>query len=130
MDTIRIEGVPQYDGEYPIDVSTLTMRELHQMKQLTGLRLFEFDSALAAGDLDVIVGLAVVSLQRAGKTVDADLIWDAELGAVSLIVGDDDGPPAASPNEPHSDDQTSSGDASSSDSDSPETTPPGTGTQE
>jgi hypothetical protein len=129
MDTIRIEGVPQYDGEYPIDVSTLTMRELHQMKQLTGLRLFEFDSALAVGDLDVIVGLAVVSLQRAGKTVDADLIWDAELGAVSLIVGDDDGPPAESPNEPHSGEQTSSGDASSSDSDSQATTPPDTGTQ-
>lgn len=94
MDKIVISNVPPYDGEYEVDVSYFTNRELHEIKRLTGVRAGELQDAFDAGDSDLIVAIAAIALKRAGKQVVDDLLWDAEAGSVMFVAGEDDaGPP-------------------------------------
>lgn len=127
---IVIDGVDGLDGEYPIDLSYFTSRELHAIKKLTGLRVGELDDAMAAGDSDVLVAFAVLALQRNDKRVDEDALWDAPAGSVTIVVGEDDTPPLESV-QPASNGEspTSSGDASTSVSGLRENDPSPTGTQ-
>jgi hypothetical protein len=123
-DKIVIEGVPPYDGEYDFDADYMTMRELHIIKQLTGLRVGEFQEALAQADTDVILGLAVIALRRNGKEVNEDALWDAEAGAITYVAEEVEAasPPEQQPeagDEP-SDSRPSSGVASSTPSANPE----------
>jgi len=82
-DKIVIEGIEAYDGEYDFDATYFTNRELHTIKRLSGIRAGELDDALGAGDNDVIVAMTVIALQRNGKFIDEDLIWNAEAGRIS-----------------------------------------------
>lgn len=99
MDKIVIKGARPYDGEWEFDSGFFTNRELHTIKRISGLRAGELNEALKAGDTDLVVALAVVALQRHGKQVDEDTIWDAEGGDVQFVgVPDtseegDEGPP-------------------------------------
>jgi len=89
----NIEGL---DGTYEFeDLSSLSNRELHRIKTLTGLRLGEFTDALAAGDNDLLVGLSVILLERIGKTVDEDLLWEAPGGSLVLDFSEDEDPTQA-----------------------------------
>lgn len=133
MDKIRIDGIAAYDGEYELDVSYFTMRELHTVKRLSGVRVGELEDALAAGDSDVIVALAVIALQRAGRQVVEDLIWDAPMGGITYV-GDPDGadavPPGLTPSgslASGSGSGGSSGSGSDGSSDSPASDPSPTG---
>jgi hypothetical protein len=58
-----------YNGEYEIDWEGAppTGDELHQIKQFSGVRAGEVGEGLRAGDYDLIVILAVIAMQRAGK---------------------------------------------------------------
>jgi hypothetical protein len=97
VDKIGIEGIPPYDGEYPLDVSYFTNRELNIIKRLSGVRAGEIEEALRAGDNDLFVALAVIALRRHGVSVVEDAIWDAETGKLSFIAGAEEGdanPPA------------------------------------
>lgn len=96
MDQIKIEGVPPWDGEYDFD-GNLKNKELRRIKQVAGIRAGELVEALAAGDTDVLVALAVVVLEREGKTVDPDDFWNAEVGSITYV-GEEEtaGPPAES----------------------------------
>lgn len=85
---IVIDGIAPYDGTYDFDASYFTMRELHVIKRIAGVRAGELDDALAASDSDVIVAIAVIALTRAGVQVNEDAIWDAPAGTV-LFVGDE-----------------------------------------
>lgn len=76
--------MPPYDGEYPFDIEGFTNRELHRIKQLTGLRVGELQEAFEAGDNDVIVALAVIVLERSGRKVEDQVIWNAEAGTIRL----------------------------------------------
>lgn len=104
-DKIVIEGIPPYDGEHEIDFSYFTNRELNIIKRLAGVRSGELDEALAAGDNDLVVALAVIALRRNGKQVVEDVIWDAPTGRIDLVVApreDDDAdvpPPSAPPSD-------------------------------
>lgn len=93
----HIEGLPPYDGDHPIDLERFTNRELHLIKEMSGVRANELTESFQAGDNDLIVAFCAIALQRAGLTVDRDRLWDAEVGKIDLVVEDDAGPPARQP---------------------------------
>lgn len=107
MHNVKIEGVsPAFDGEYPLDLSYFTNRELHLIKQVSGVRAGELDEALGAGDNDVFVAVALIAAKRAGKDIPVDMLWDAPHGKVTLETDaseeDEADPPVPSPTqEPH-----------------------------
>ena len=86
MDRIVIDGIPPYDGEYPLDLSYFTNRELHTIKKVSGVRAGELLEAFAGGDQDVFVGFTVVAIQRKnGGEVDIDKLWDADAAKISFV---------------------------------------------
>jgi hypothetical protein len=102
MDKLIVKGVSkQLDGEYgfdltklisPGDAEYLTYREWHKVKAISGVRAGELQDAFVSGDTDLNVALAVVVLERAGKRVDVDLIWDAPgTSEIRFVLGDRDG---------------------------------------
>src|SRR5882724_9443939 len=96
MPTLKIKGAPPYDGEYAFP-ERLTNDDYHLVKEISGVRAGEMRAALAAGDVDVLVALVVIALQRAGIDVDRQLLGRAEPDAFD-IEGDADPPPQ--PSEP------------------------------
>jgi len=88
MPKLIIEKLPPYDGSYPLDVGAFTGRELHTIKQISGVRAGELASAFEAADYDLVVAFTVIVLQRAGKTVNPDDILDAEIGSITVEMDD------------------------------------------
>jgi hypothetical protein len=92
---LEIKGVPPFDGEWPLDfpLSSLTGRELRVIKRLSGVRANELDEAIVAGDWDVQIALAIVTLKRAGHQyadeAEAPLL-DAPVSAIRLWSRDED----------------------------------------
>lgn len=85
-DKLIVKGLGAIDGEYEFDLyellgigtsTSLTNRELHRIKEMTGVRAGELIESLAAGDNDVVVGLAAVILTRNRRAFTDDLLWDA-----------------------------------------------------
>ncbi len=114
-DHIVISGIEAYDGTYEFDASQLTNRELHTIKRLANIRAGEMSDALEAGDSDMLVALAVICLQRHGKTIDEDLIWDAQAGSITYEgapVEDDVSPPALTSGDEESFDAAEKNDSS------------------
>jgi hypothetical protein len=79
-----------------------TNRELHQIKQVSGVRAGQIQAAIEDGDTDILVALAHVAIRRADKPRPTlDELWDMEAGDIILDLSgipDDedgeDGPPA------------------------------------
>jgi hypothetical protein len=91
MPKVTIAGIPGVDGEYLLDLDDqFTNRELHLIKQLSGVRAGEVGEAFAAGDNDLIVALTLIALKRAGREVSVDLIWDAKAGGVTFEQTDEE----------------------------------------
>lgn len=92
MAQVKISGSgnPVLDGDYPLDTSFFTNRELHTIKDIAGVRAGELEDALRAGDNDVVVAIALIALRRAGKQVPADVLWDLPAGRLVLDLRDDD----------------------------------------
>ena len=85
-----VEGVPPWDGSYDIPDWFFTNRELYDIKKVSGgIRAGELLEALDANDTAAFVAVAVVVLARHGKVVDPDDLWDAKVGAVSIVLGDE-----------------------------------------
>jgi hypothetical protein len=110
MPTLKIEGVPPLDGDYDLDITTFTNRELHIIKQESGVRAGELEEAFSAGDNDLLVAITLIILRRAEKGEPAqlrDMIWDAAAGAVQIDLTDAEKaeedeqvvPPASEPEE-------------------------------
>lgn len=86
----EIKGVPGFDGVYPLDTKEepLTLRELHLIKKVSGVRSGELEEAGDAGDSDLMVALAVVAMRRAGKVRKehalqvSDLLMETALGVI------------------------------------------------
>jgi len=97
MTQIVLEGTA-YDGSYPLD-DGFTMRELHTIKTVAGVRGAELSDAFASGDTDLVVAFALIALRRAGVDADTDVLWDAEAGAIRVEFGDEpddeENPPVA-----------------------------------
>lgn len=90
MDKLIVKGVLPLDGEYACDLAgmlslgspeTLTNREGHRIKVMTGLRAGELEDALNQGDNDLLIALAAVVLTRHGRRFDEAVLWDAPMGA-------------------------------------------------
>ena len=87
MPKIIISGVPGLDGEYDLDM-TFTHRDFRTVKQVAGARANEVMESLGAGDLDIIVAMAEIALQRSGRPHSIEQLWDAEAGSITLDVAD------------------------------------------
>lgn len=125
MAKLTINGIAGLDGDYEFDDSRFTMRDFHTIKRISGVRAGELTDAYLSGDTDLRLAIAVIALERNGRTgVEQDL-WNAELGAIKLELGDgdDDSPPA----DRAAGSTTSSGGSSTPDSDRPENPPSPTG---
>lgn len=122
----HIEGLPPFDGDYPFDYETFTNRELHTIKQLSGVRAGEIAEAFAADDNDLLLAFAVISIQRKQErrlSQNAiDVLWDAPAKKIQLVIPKEAeaSPPEQTP--PSSPDESESGneknDSSGSDSSS------------
>lgn len=129
---IIITGVHPYDGEYEIDVGRLKNRDIHTVKRISGYTPMEYMDAGLRGDNDLIIGFAIVALQRSGKhlQVNEEALWDAEIGAILVDVTDEEegdagvADPPPNPASKPSDTSTRSGEASRSEPDSPPESPP------
>ena len=90
-DKLVVSGVHgDIDGEHKCDIlgmltighsESLTNRELHRIKLMTGLLAPELFEGIQKGDMDASVGLASVILARNGKAFQEDWLWDAPMGA-------------------------------------------------
>ena len=103
--TIRVKDIPGAVGDYVLDPEEpFTNRELHKIKQMSGVRMGEFEDALGAADNDLLIAFTAIALKRAGRDVPDDALWDASTGAVVFVIpdtddGDADVPPSAEPTE-------------------------------
>src|SRR4249920_3757504 len=89
-DTLIVRDIPLLQGTYKCNVTamllestphTLTNREGHRVKIMSGVRAGELWEAMEAGDNDVLLALAAVVLTRAGKRFDEAILWDAPMGS-------------------------------------------------
>lgn len=139
MDTLTIEGIPAYNGEYPLDISYFTNKELHLLKIECKVRAGELQEAFEAGDNDLMVGIAAIAIWRkTGTKPNMDALWDAEVGKFTFQVEepeepveDDDLPPSTAPEENDTPDDSSPEDGATSNgtSDRLVSVPSPTGTQ-
>lgn len=90
-DKLIVSGVHEdIDGEHPCDIlgmltvghpNSLTNRELHKIKVMTGIVAGNLFDAINNGDMDATVGFAAVILDRNSKSYQEDWLWDAPMGA-------------------------------------------------
>lgn len=126
MAKIIITGIPGYNGEYDIDLSYLTNKDLHTVKRIAGVRAGEIQAALDAEDNDLAVAFTVIALERNGKAVHEDVLWNAKVGCIELQGDkktedeDDAVPPTPGLDESESERKPLSGETSAGDSESPE----------
>jgi hypothetical protein len=138
-DRIVIEGIPRFSGEYPVDLADrpFTMREFHLIKKISGARAGELMDAMAAGDTDVIVALAVIALirnQKIGKEQAlpvSEALLESDVGSIQYV-GDEEEegeavPPPSETDAPASS-EPSSPTSNGSGDDPSATIPPPTGT--
>lgn len=83
-DKIVVKDLAPYDGEYPFE-GDFTMRELHTIKRISGIRAGELDEALNAGDTDILVAITVIAMERAGQKGIEDDIWNAKPGSITYV---------------------------------------------
>lgn len=90
---ITIEGTVQFDGTFDLDLDARPLNhwDTHVIKNIADVRGGQLSDALAEGDTDLIVALAVIALERAGKITKKeimearDVIYEAPLGKIALI---------------------------------------------
>lgn len=68
----------------------LTGREFGLVKQATGLRAGEIEEALDAGDVELVLTLAVIAMRRAGKEVDVEDLLDLPVGEGTIEIRDEE----------------------------------------
>lgn len=108
MDSLRIEGIRAYDGDYPLDMTYFTNRELNFIKTVSGIRAGELEEAFSAGDNDLMVAIAGIAIWRKmGEKPNMDALWDTPAGKFTFLMedtadeeDDDDVPPPIAPDEP------------------------------
>jgi hypothetical protein len=86
-DLLRVKGLGKADGEYEFDFAnllsingseSLTLRELHQIQQQTGLRGMEVREAAAFLAAGVMVELCSIILTRQGQQPNVQRLWDSK----------------------------------------------------
>jgi hypothetical protein len=113
---VKLNNVhPLLDGEYPLDGTTFTNRELRTIKQMSGVRALELSEAFTAGDNDLFVAFAAIALARAGKPYSEDALWEADGGKITFEEKQDAdaSPPDDATSHVNEDAKQSSGESSS-----------------
>lgn len=73
------------DVDYPLDIAEFTGRECGVIKSVGHVKgVNEIPDALDAGDLEVIVALAVVAMRRAGVRVNPETLLDGKAGTIKI----------------------------------------------
>ncbi len=141
-DRIKVQGIPAFDGEYDLDIGDqpLNALEWRWVKKISGYLPFTIDDGLSGGDPDVVIALAVVAMQRAGKITRDQVLMTADQLAdlpfddahILLLAGDVEDPPPVSPptsgqQESENGSSGSSGGDSTMTSENPEPNQPVTG---
>ena len=90
-------------GEYELDIGEqpLTSLEWRWVKKISGYLPFTIDDGLAGGDPDVVIALAAIAMQRAGKITRDEVLATAEQLAdvpfddahLQLVAGEVESPP-------------------------------------
>lgn len=107
-----IIDTPRIKGTYPLDL-VFTHRDFSLIKRVAGVRANEVMDALNAGDLDIVVAVAMIALRRSTVPFHEDDLWDAPAGSITLEIEEDDAvPPAQEPPSESDDERRPSGDSS------------------
>lgn len=90
MDKFVIQGIPSFDGDYPIELGGWTMRELHIIKRISGVRGGEMSEAFKAGDTDLMLAMAVIAVRRNNRDWEAfeKHAWETDAIAITFVDGD------------------------------------------
>jgi hypothetical protein len=90
-DKFVVTGIPAFDGEYPINVQSFTMRELQIIKRMSGVRAGELPDAFNAGDSDVILAICVIAVRRNGRDWESfeKIAWDVDFDAITFIADEE-----------------------------------------
>jgi hypothetical protein len=113
MDRVIVTGVPPFDGEFELDLSTrvFSTLEWRWIKKISGYLPLTIQEGLEGGDPDIFVVMACIALYRAGRITKEQVYAAAETlaeppfdgAAIQIIVGErdeeagDERPPASSP---------------------------------
>lgn len=104
MSKVVISDVPPFNGEYEIDLGSFNGYELHKIKAISGLRVYEIDDGLQHGDYDLFVAVAAIALKRHGHTYAdqaVEALLEATVGTFKLVLGD---PETNGKDSPHEED--------------------------
>lgn len=97
---IKIDGIPPYDGEYPLEIDKFTNRDHKTIKDMSGLTAVDWVDGFRKADMAFFTALAVVAARRSGRhgpMILEDVFWDAEVGKITLV---DDAADQANPTTP------------------------------
>lgn len=101
---IRIApDVPLYAGDYPVD-PPYTNREVHVLSKQGETLPVDLVDNLMKGKVEVVIALAIIGLRRKGLTIVEDVLWDAELGKVTLVADEAEQAASLPPQMPSSSD--------------------------
>jgi hypothetical protein len=89
MPKVQIKDLHPLDGEYDFNVGEFTHGDWHTIKKVSGVRAGEFMEALTAADTDVVVALAVIALEKAGKQTTVEYLWSAKGGQIRVDFSDE-----------------------------------------
>lgn len=82
------------------DLADITNNEMRVFKRASGLRLGEIQEAVETGDNDIVIGLLAVALQREDGRVDIDALLNDKIGAITVVVEEDEKVPPTDEAEP------------------------------
>jgi hypothetical protein len=99
---IRVRGIPPYDGDYPFDPASFTVREHQTVRRISGLRPLEWQDGFDGGDAGLVAAFIVVAVQRAraGEKVNEDAFLDSDLAGVQFDAGDVEATPDPTTGDP------------------------------
>lgn len=106
---------PRIQGEYPLDLA-FTHRDFSTIKRIAGVRANEVMDALNAGDLDIVVAIAMIALRKANVPFHEHDLWDAPAGSITVEFDEGEGdvdPPVLEPSKESDGVPSRSGESSS-----------------
>ena len=84
MPTVNVKG-RRYEAP-----ASLTLREAHEVKQISGLDVLELQAALAKGNAAAMVATVFVAMRRSDPTVTVEQVWELDIGEIEFETGEQD----------------------------------------
>jgi len=84
------------EGEYELEM-TFFNKDHRKIKKVSGLRVLEYQEALEAGDLDFIIALASIALDRAGKQHNVEHLYELPDDCIQFVIEEEESPPPKAP---------------------------------